>query len=75
MSNFVACMEKINEAIQYASMEDHVTNYNWKETLSSRIVVAFGLGKFMEDTHERLFSMLNVQYLSDNNKSLWGVQI
>lgn len=72
MSNFSFCMQKIKEGIQYAGEPGHVTNYNWKESLRTKTVVAFGLGKFMEDTHERLFSMLDIQYLCDNNKSLWG---
>lgn len=65
-------MERIDGAIEYAYDSRHVTNYNWKETLKNRTIVAFGLGKFFEDTHERLFSMLDVAYLCDNNECLWG---
>lgn len=70
--NMSICMKNIGSAIEYARDISHITNYNWRETLKSRTIVAFGLGKFFEDTHKRLFSMLDVAYLCDNNESLWG---
>lgn len=64
-------LKKIKEAIEYAR-EGHVNVYNWNETLKEYTVVAFGLGKFWEDTHDRLFDMCNIVYVSDNNKEKWG---
>ena len=72
MQNVDTYMKQIDKAIEYAKDATHITNYNWKETLKSRTVVAFGLGKFFEDTHERLFSMIDIAYLCDNNECLWG---
>ncbi len=72
MRAIASYMEKIDEAISYAEKKKHVTAYNWNEALKNKTVVAFGLGKFMEDTHERLFRMIDIKYLSDNNKYLWG---
>ena len=72
MQNVDTYMKPIYKAIEYATDTSHITNYNWKETLKDRTVVAFGLGKFFEDTHERLFSMIDIAYLCDNNECLWG---
>lgn len=66
------CLIQIEEAIEYASADGHVTAYNWNEALSDKTVVVFGTGKFFEDTHERLFRMVNVEYVCDNNKEKWG---
>lgn len=63
----VEYIEIIRNAIRYAADHDLCNVYNWKETFQSKEICAFGLGKFFDDTHERLFQMCNVRYLSDNN--------
>lgn len=63
-------LEKIISAIDFAK-KGHVNVYNWNDTLKNHTVVAFGLGKFFEDTHDRLFEMCNIEYVSDNNKEKW----
>ena len=70
--NLVSKLKQCYSAINVAEMQNIVTNYNWVETLKDKTLVAFGLGKFMEDTHERLFNMLDITYLTDNNSKLWG---
>ena len=70
--NLVSKLKQCYSAINVAEMQNIVTNYNWVETLKDKTLVAFGLGKFMEDTHERLFRMLDVAYITDNNNNLWG---
>lgn len=65
-------MTQIEESIEYACVDGHITAYNWNETLADRTVVAFGTGKFFRDTHERLFRMVDVQYVCDNNSEKWG---
>lgn len=67
-------MEKIKTAISYAAEEREVTAYNWNETLKERNVVAFGTGKFFEDTHERLFGMVDIKAVCDNAPEKWGQQ-
>ena len=37
-----------------------------------KVVVAFGLGKFFRDTYERLFQMVDVKYVCDNDSTKWG---
>lgn len=64
-------IKKIKEAVEYAK-KGHVNVYNWNETLKNYTVVAFGLGKFWQDTHDRLFDMCNIVYVSDNDKEKWG---
>ena len=64
-------MDKINEAVQYAKKR-RINIYNWPDTIRNYTVVAFGLGKFFEDTHERLFNLCEVEYVSDNDKNKWG---
>ena len=66
------CINRIREAILYAESEKYVTAYNWNETLKEKTVVAFGLGKFFKDTQERLFQMVDVKYLCDNDSEKWG---
>ncbi|MEZ3464298.1 MAG: FkbM family methyltransferase [Lachnospiraceae bacterium] len=65
-------MDIIKEAISYAEKEGIVTAYNWNETLKEKVVVAFGLGKFFRDTYERLFQMVDVKYVCDNDSTKWG---
>lgn len=60
--------KRIDEAIEYAKT-GKVNVYNWNETLQDHTVVAFGLGKFFEDTHDRLFQMCRVDYISDNDEN------
>lgn len=69
MEKYVKVMQ---EAIGHAKKSGNVTAYNWNEALKDKVVVAFGLGKFFQDTHERLFQMVNVQYVCDNDKVKWG---
>ena len=64
-------IEDIEAAIDYAKKEKPNV-YNWNETLKKYTVVAFGLGKFFEDTHNRLFDMCEIAYVSDNNYAKWG---
>jgi len=64
-------LDKIENAIRYTEQEN-VNVYNWNETLQNYTVVAFGLGKYFEDTHERLFKMCNIAYVTDNNPEKWG---
>lgn len=64
-------IEQIESAIAFAK-KGRENAYNWNETLKKHTVVAFGLGKFFEDTHDRLFKMCNISYVSDNNKEKWG---
>lgn len=66
-------MEQIISAVDYAK-QGHVNVYNWNETLNKHTVVAFGLGKFFEDTHDRLFNMCKISYVSDNNEAKWGCE-
>jgi len=63
--------EKNEDAIVYAK-SGRINVYNWPETIKNYTVVAFGLGKFFEDTYERLFKMCDVVYVSDNNQEKWG---
>lgn len=65
-------VKMIQEAIAYAKISGNVTAYNWNETLKEKVVVAFGLGKFFQDTYERLFQMVNIQYVCDNDRTKWG---
>lgn len=62
----------MREAISYAEKDGNVTAYNWNETLKEKVVVAFGLGKFFRDTCDRLFQMVNVKYVCDNDSTKWG---
>ena len=64
-------MKKILEAIEYAN-NGGINVYNWSETINNYTVVSFGLGKFFEDTHERLFQMCNVSYVCDNSPEKQG---
>lgn len=64
-------MDDITRAVAFAKVKN--TNvYNWNDTLKKHTVVAFGLGKFFEDTHNRLFEMCEIAYVSDNNKEKWN---
>lgn len=65
-------VKTMQEAITYAKKRGNVTAYNWNEALKEKVVVAFGLGKFFQDTHERLFKMVNIQYVCDNDRTKWG---
>lgn len=73
--NLDLCMRRVEDAISYAETEGNITAYNWNEALAEKTVVAFGTGKFFEDTHERLFKMVDVQYLCDNNSEKWGKEL
>ncbi len=63
-------IEKVTKAIEFAKKRKPNV-YNWNDTFKKHTVVAFGLGKFFEDTHERLFGMCNVAYVSDNDEEKW----
>lgn len=67
--NYINTMK---EAITYAKEEGNVTAYNWNEVLKEKVVVSFGLGKFFKDTRERLFRMVDVKYVCDNDSTKWG---
>lgn len=62
----------MKEAILFAKEEGNVTAYNWNEVLKEKVVVSFGLGKFFRDTCERLFRMVDVAYVCDNDSAKWG---
>jgi len=70
--NVRECMNKIKEAVVSAQLGETITAYNWNEYFKNKNVVAFGLGKFFEDTHERLFKKVDVAMLCDNNPEKWG---
>ena len=59
--NVRECMNKIKEAVVSAQLGETITAYNWNEYFKNKNVVAFGLGKFFEDTHERLFKKWMLQ--------------
>lgn len=61
---------RFTEAIEYAKRKTPNV-YNWNDTLKKYTVVAFGLGKFFQDTHSRLFEMCEIAYVSDNNEKYW----
>lgn len=63
-------MSQIRKAVEQAGQR--ITVYNWNETLGNKTVVAFGTGKFFADTHERLFRMVDVKFVCDNDPSKWG---
>ena len=65
-------LKKIYNTIELVKKNQNVNVFNWNETLKNKTVVAFGLGKFFKDTHERLYKMCDVKYLCDNNKDYWG---
>lgn len=69
LTNYTDAMK---EAILYAKGEGNVTAYNWNEVLKEKVVVSFGLGKFFRDTCERLFKMVDVAYVCDNDSTKWG---
>ncbi|NLK73097.1 MAG: FkbM family methyltransferase [Clostridiales bacterium] len=60
-------LDLILSAIENAKNEEECNVYNWRDTLKKKNVCAFGLGKFFDDTHERLFKMCDVKYLCDND--------
>ncbi len=70
--NIDVYMQPIKDAVEYAKSMGGVTAYNWNETLSEKNVVAFGVGKFLQDIHERLFKKVNIKYLCDNDSTKWG---
>lgn len=65
-------MNKICEAIEYAQRDGVVTAYNWNETLKNKNVIAFGVGQFFSDTHNRLFEKVDIKYVCDNDRAKWG---
>ena len=65
-------MNEIIKAIEYAENKKNITVYNCIESIKNKNIVAFGLGKFFEDTHERLFKNFNIKYLCDNNSEKWN---
>lgn len=68
--------QKIKNSIEYVENNKAFVNvYNWMENLQDKTVVAFGLGKFFRDTHERLYRMCRIDYLCDNNPDYWGKEI
>lgn len=70
--NLKECMREIEAAVSYADSTNEVTAYNWNEVLKEKTVVAFGLGKFFRDTYQRLYQMVDISYVCDNNSEKWG---
>lgn len=65
-------VQRISDTIECVKRYQNVNVFNWNETLKNKTVVAFGLGKFFKDTHERLYRMCDIAYLCDNNPDYWG---
>lgn len=70
--NINECMKDIEDAVDYTCSTNEVTAYNWNEVLKDKTVVAFGLGKFFRDTYQRLYRMVKIDFLCDNNSEKWG---